>query len=168
MEDLQTAKNNNSTNTFQPMFSHHLLKTSLAIHKVFPRPLKKICDRVLWGRKAFGAKNTQSLCMLTFINATVSRMESTAYPPKGRKVLNEALQTEKLSCDICTKNRSSIFLGFLKITSENFFWDQPTNRLFTLTSLFVQAWSKEWNHNVWSVKLSSCCKLHSKSAIMAM
>lgn len=48
------------------------------------------------------------------------------------------------------------FPWLLKITSENFFWDQPTNRLFTLTSLFVQAWPKEWNHNAWSVILSSC------------
>lgn len=71
----------------------------------------------------------------------------------------------RFSCDTCTQNRSSVCLGSLKITSENFFGDQLANRLFTLTSLFAQAWAKEWNHNVWSAKLPSRCRLHSKKAL---
>lgn len=58
----------------------------------------------------------------------------------------------RLSCDTRPQNRSSVGLGSLKITSENFSWNQLANRLFTLTSLFVQAWDREWNHNVWSAE----------------
>lgn len=38
-------KYNNNNNKFQLMFSHHLLKSGLAICETLPHPMKKICGK---------------------------------------------------------------------------------------------------------------------------
>lgn len=94
-------------------------------------------------------------CLRWSLEGTLPEAESIKWSSSNRR----------LSCDTCTQNRSSVCLGSLKITSENFSWNQLANRLFTLTSLFAQAWAREWNHNVWSAKLPSQCGLLSKRAL---
>lgn len=133
----------------------------LASHKTRPCHVKMT---VTDGGNVLGIESTQRHYMFhpSMLQCLGWSLESTL--PEAESIKWSSSNT-RFSCDTCTQNRSSVCLGSLKITSENFFWDQLANRLFTLTSLFAQAWAKEWNHNVWSAKLPSRCRLYSKRAL---